>query len=65
MGLLERRPRSADAVAEDDAVLLVLSRQAFERLSVEHPPLIGQLMLNLSLHLSARVRALTMEPPAA
>ena len=64
MGLLERRPRSADAVAEDDAVLLVLSRQAFERLSVERPALIGQLMLNLSLHLSARVRALT-EPPAA
>jgi SulP family sulfate permease len=65
MGLLERRPRSADAVAEDDAVVLTLSRSAFDHLSAERPALVGQMLLNMSLHLSARVRALTQPPDDA
>jgi SulP family sulfate permease len=65
MGLLERRPRSADAIAEDDAVVLELPGSAFDRLAAEHPVLLGKLLLNLSLHLSNRVRAPTDELEAA
>jgi SulP family sulfate permease len=65
MGLLQHQPRSADAVAEDDAVVLELPRAAYERLSAEQPALVGRLLLNLGLHLSARVRALTDELEAA
>jgi SulP family sulfate permease len=63
MGLLERRPRSADAVAEDDTVVLALSREVFEHLSAHRPAIVGRLLLNLSVHLSARVRALTAPAP--
>jgi SulP family sulfate permease len=61
IGLLKRLPRSADAIAEEDAVLLELSRERFEQLAVERPDLLGKIMLNLSLHLSSRLRALTDE----
>ena len=59
MGLIENRPRSADAIAEDDAELLELSRAVYEQLGREHPDIFGRLFINLSLHQSARMRALT------
>jgi SulP family sulfate permease len=61
LGLLEGRRRSADAIAERDAVLLELSRENYERLTAEHPALTGKLLLNIGLLLASRVRALTDE----
>ena len=65
MGMLQRQPRSTDAIAEDEAIVFVLSRADFERLAAERPALLGKLLLNLSGHLSTRVRALTDELQAA
>lgn len=61
IGLLQGRPRSADAIAEEDAVVLELSRPAYERIAAEKPALLAQMLLNLGLLLSSRVRALTDE----
>ena len=61
LGLMEGRRRSADAIAEKDAVLLELSRDNYERLTAEHPALTGKLLLNIGLLLASRVRALTDE----
>ena len=65
MGLLQNQSRSADALAEDDAVVLELSRANYERLVAEHPVLHGKLLLSLGLLLSSRVRALTDELESA
>jgi sulfate permease, SulP family len=59
MGLLQSQPRSAAAIAEDDGIVLSLSRMAFDLLGAQEPMLLGKLMRNLSSHLSARIRALT------
>ncbi len=65
MGLLQGRPRSADAIAEEDAVVLELSRAHYERIAAENPALHSKLLLNLSLLMASRVRALTDELEAA
>lgn len=65
IGLLLGQPRSADAIAEDDAVVLELSRAHFERIAAEHPALLGKLLLNVVTLLSSRVLALTGELQAA
>jgi SulP family sulfate permease len=65
IGLLQGRPRSADAIAEDDALVLELPRKQYEKLAAEHPALLGKLLLNLGLLLASRVRALTDELEAA
>jgi SulP family sulfate permease len=61
MGLLQGRPRSADAIAEEDALVLELPRAAYEKIVSEHPALLSKMLLNLGLLLSSRVRALTDE----
>lgn len=61
LGLMEGRARSADAIAERDAVLLELSRESYERLRADQPALAGKLLLNIGLLLASRVRALTDE----
>ena len=61
MGLLQGRPRSADAIAEEDALVLELPRPAYEKIVSEHPALLSKMLLNLGLLLSSRVRALTDE----
>ena len=65
MGLLQGKTRSADAVAEEDALVLELPRANYELLASEHPVLHGKLLLSLGLLLSSRVRALTDELEAA
>ena len=65
MGLLQGQARSADAIAEDDALVLELPRENYELLAREHPALHGKLLLSLGLLLSSRVRALTDELEAA
>ena len=61
MGLLQGRPRSADAIAEEDALVLELPRAGYERIVTEHPALLAKMLLNLGLLLSSRLRALTDE----
>jgi len=61
IGLLEGRPRSADAIAEEDAVLLELPRERYEQLAAEHPALLGKLLRSIGVLLASRVRALTDE----
>jgi SulP family sulfate permease len=65
IGLLHDQPRSADAIAEDDAIVLELSREHYAQLQAEHPVLVGKILLGLGLLLSSRVRALTDELEAA
>jgi SulP family sulfate permease len=61
MAMLSGEPRSADGVAEEDVVLLMLSRAAFERLSADAPALAAKLLRKLQLHLAARLRTVTDE----
>jgi SulP family sulfate permease len=61
MGLMQGRPRSADAIAEEDALVLELSKAGYEKIAAENPTLLGKMLLNLGLLLSSRVRALTDE----
>jgi sulfate permease, SulP family len=61
MGLMQGRPRSADAIAEEDALVLELPKAAYERIVAEHPALLSKMLLNLGLLLASRVRALTDE----
>jgi SulP family sulfate permease len=61
MGLMEGRARSADAIAESDAVLCTLSKSSYEQLSSENPALLGKLLLRIGVLLASRVRALTDE----
>lgn len=61
IGLMQGRPRSADAIAEEDAVVLELTRADYEELGRSHPALLGKLLLNIGLLLATRVRALTDE----
>lgn len=65
LALLHGAPRSADAIAESALTVLRLDRAAFDRLREERPRLWDQLMRNLALHLSARLRSVTSELSAA
>ena len=65
MGLLAGAARSADAIAESDALVLQLQREPYERLVAEHPAVFGKLLLNISLLLASRVRSLSDELRAA
>ncbi len=65
MGLLAGAARSADAIAESDALVLELQREPYERLVAEHPAVFGKLLLNISLLLASRVRSLSDELQAA
>jgi CRP-like cAMP-binding protein len=65
MGLLQNSPRSADAIAEEDALVLELPRVNYERIAADNPALHSKLLLNLGLLMASRVRALTDELEAA
>jgi SulP family sulfate permease len=65
MGLLRHATRSADAVAEEDTLVLELSRADFDLLAGERPRIYGKLMLSLSLHLASRLRSVTDELQSA
>ena len=65
MVLVEDRPRSADAVADEYAVVYGLSRSALDTLRARHPVLAGKLLLNMSRLLADRLRTTTEELRAA
>ncbi len=61
IGLLEGGVRSADAVAEDEAIVLELPRAHYDQLAADRPALLAKLLARLGALLSSRVRALTDE----
>jgi SulP family sulfate permease len=61
IALLQGKPRSADAVAGDDAVVLELSREDLQRIGAVDPTIMGRLFLNLCLIQAERLRATTDE----
>jgi sulfate permease, SulP family len=61
IALLQGGLRTADAIAEDDAIVLQLKREDYEALAVQNPLLLARLLANMGLQLSSRVRALTDE----
>jgi SulP family sulfate permease len=65
MALLAGMARSADAIAEADAIVLELPREQYNLLMTDYPALLGKLLLNISLLLASRVRALSAELQAA
>ncbi|MBC8055903.1 MAG: hypothetical protein H7Y61_04945 [Rhizobiales bacterium] len=65
MALLQRTERSADAIAASTLTLLRLDIATFDRLRDERPALWDRLMRNLAMHMSARLRSVTVELSAA
>jgi SulP family sulfate permease len=59
MALLDRQPRSATVVADDDVVCYVLSQEAFDALIAERPLIAVRLLVNLARELSWRLRNTT------
>jgi glutaminase len=56
MALLEHVDRSADVVAEEDALLARISVDALDRIGQEHPGVPGKLAANLARNLAGRLR---------
>lgn len=56
LALLDREARSATVEADTSLVCQVLSREAFERLSTEHPTLAIKFITNLGREISGRLR---------
>lgn len=65
MALLDQAGRSADAVADGDACLLVLSRDRLDDLLREHPELAAKLYRNIAAHLGERLRVASIAWQAA
>ncbi|MBK9134318.1 MAG: SLC26A/SulP transporter family protein [Betaproteobacteria bacterium] len=65
MALLDQAGRSADAVADTDACLQVLSRESLEAMLREHPELAAKLYRNIAAHLGERLRAASVAWQAA
>ena len=65
MVLIESRPRSADAIADEYAVVYGLTRGALDALRAERPALAGKLLFNISRLLVDRLRTTTEELRAA
>ena len=65
LALLHSTQRSADAVADSALTVLRLDTATFDRMRDERPALWDRLMRNLTLHLSARLRSVTVELSAA
>jgi CRP-like cAMP-binding protein/anti-anti-sigma regulatory factor len=65
LALLQNIRRTADAVAESDILVLRLERETFDRIREARPGLWDSLMRNLTVHLSSRLRSVTVELSAA
>jgi SulP family sulfate permease len=56
MALLEKQPRSADAVATTDIVVYELDSAGVDRIVAQHPELATRLMANMAREIAARLR---------
>lgn len=65
MALLDQAGRSADAVADGEVALQVLSRDSLEQLLREHPELTAKLYRNIAAHLGERLRVASIAWQAA
>jgi len=59
LALVGGGPRTADAIADSDIVVLVLTRAALAEIGAERPALAGRLVANLAKILSERLRTTT------
>jgi sulfate permease, SulP family len=59
MGLITGRPRSATMEAEDDSILYVLPRAAFDRINTDHPALSRALLTYTISVMAERLRFAT------
>ena len=57
VSLFDQGPRSADVIANSDAVLLKVSHQAFANLSQTAPELAAPILIGIGKTLTARIRA--------
>jgi SulP family sulfate permease len=65
MGLLDGLPRSADLVADEDSVVLKLTRTQFEDIRHSHPNIAATILFNLSGEMATRLRYVNLELQAA
>jgi sulfate permease, SulP family len=56
IGFLDEAPRSAQVMAQEDVLAAILSREVFDRLREKEPGIVTQLLTNLTLDLSTRLR---------
>lgn len=59
MAFVDGRTRSANVTAAEDSVVLLLSREDFDHLAEKRPALAVELLLQLTRHLSHRLRQIT------
>jgi len=59
MSFVDDEPRSASAIAKDDATLLFLSSESFERICEEHPKIGMKILKNIAKIISQRLRMTT------
>ena len=56
MSLIDGYPYSATAVASEESILVLLSRNTFERLADEYPKVLIQIVMNIANLMSLRLR---------
>ena len=59
VGFLDGAPRSATVVAQEGLLVAVLTRDTFNKLRESHPDAVHQILINLALDLSFRLRHTT------
>lgn len=57
MSIIDQQPRSATCIAKEDSLVLVLSRNDFEKILADHQSLAVQLLSRIARLLSQRLRA--------
>ena len=65
MGLLDGLPRSADLTADEDSVVLKLTRTQFDEMRRSHPNIAATVLFNLSTEMATRLRYINLELQAA
>jgi CRP-like cAMP-binding protein len=61
MSFLDKGTRSADAIAADDVMLYILSRNQFEKINEAHPEIAGIFFERLASAISQRLRLTNIE----